>query len=81
MLYLRILPSSSPFSAIITSRACRALESPGVDHRLEWEAGFGLRVPDPFLWWIAYRGSAARSLPDGAFHHASTRRLPVEYNV
>ena len=55
-------------------------ESPAVDHRLEWEAGLGLRGPDPFLWRIAYRGSAARALPDGAIHHASTWRLSLEYS-
>ena len=54
--------------------------SPAVDHRLEWEAGLGLRVPNPFLWRIAYRGSAARALPDGAFDHTSTWRLSVEYS-
>ncbi|TVQ19110.1 MAG: alpha/beta fold hydrolase [Spirochaetaceae bacterium] len=54
--------------------------STGVDHRLEWEAGLGLRVPNPFLWRISYRGTAARALPDGAFHHTSSWRLSVEYS-
>ena len=78
----RVVIDAAAGSFTLPNRAALA-ESDGslpVDHRIEWEAGFGLRVPDPFLWRIAYRGTAARSLPDDAFDHTTTWRLSVEYS-
>ncbi len=51
-----------------------------IDHRLEWELGFGVRAPAPFLWRVSHRGTAERALPDGSFEYRPAWRLTLEYS-
>lgn len=51
-----------------------------LDHRLEWELGFGVRAPAPFLWRVGHRGTAERPLPDGEFAYRPSWNLMLEYS-
>ncbi len=51
-----------------------------LDHRLEWELGFGVRAPAPFLWRVGHRGTAERALPDGEFAYRPSWNLMLEYS-
>jgi pimeloyl-ACP methyl ester carboxylesterase len=54
--------------------------SDALDHRLEWTAGLGLRMPSPFLWRVGYRGTSERPLPDGDPALRGTWTVSLEYS-
>ncbi len=51
-----------------------------LDHRLEWELGFGFRAPAPFLWRVSHRGTAERPVDGAQFEYRPAWRLTLEYS-
>jgi len=54
--------------------------SGALDHRVQWEAGLGVRAPSPLLWRVGYRGRRTRALPDGDPHTRGVWVASVEYS-
>ncbi len=68
-------------SYTIQNRSVEGLSelSDALDHRLEWTAGVGFRMPSPLLWRVGYRGTSERPLPDGDQTLRGTLTVSLEY--